>query len=164
MFSRCSACNQTWCAGKSAVIWTILPIKASISSDFPASHVGLAKGMTGQEGLQQTYKSRGIHGFPLEMNHTCKIFRTYSPPARWGLLDFNIALRIFFFFFSSSSAPLLLASSWWQLDLNCQLPPAPDPSGRRWTSTTISQYQWAPLDLNRGPPEPSAHCWTSTAR
>ena len=78
----------------------------------------------------------------------------FSPPARWGLLDFNIALRAFFLLFSSSPSRLLASS------------PAPDRSGRCWTSiasarsqwasTTVSRYhswvQWAPLDLNRGLP------------
>ena len=89
-------------------------------------------------------------------------WRCFSPPARWWLLDFNIALRNF-----SSPPPrpprllLLLTSSWSQwalLDLNCQLTPAQIPVGG--TSTTISvgnaepqlgtsRAQWAPLDLNR---------------
>ena len=73
-----------------------------------------------------------------------------SPLARWGLLDFNIALRAFSSpLFSSllsslrlssllfSSPPRLLASSW---------------------------SQWAPLDHNRGSPKLSGHCWTSTSR
>ena len=87
----------------------------------------------------------------------------FSPPARWGLLDFKIALRAFL----RRLLLLLLASS-----PPCQLLiavgtagpqlPVPDPSGRRWTSTTISRYQWALLDLNRGPLESSGHRWTAT--
>ena len=94
----------------------------------------------------------------------------FSPPtARWGLLDFKIALRAFFF----SSAPRLLAVG----TAGPQLP-ASDLSGHCWTSTRglsspvgtagpqpgTSRVQWAPLDLNRGPPRRSGHCWTSTAR
>ena len=51
------------------------------------------------------------------------------------VVRFNIALRNFSSSFSSS-------------------PP-------RWTPTTISQYQWAPLDLNHKPGT-SRHRWTST--
>ena len=47
---------------------------------------------------------------------------SYCPPARWGLLDFKIALRAFL---------------------------------RRLRLLASSRSQWAPLDLNRGPPEPS---------
>ena len=88
-----------------------------------------------------------------------------SPPARWGLLEFKIALRAFFFF--CSSPPCSSWSQWALLDLNCQIPPAPDPSGRRWTSTTISRYQRALLDLNQvsslwALTEVSGHRWTST--
>ena len=115
--------------------------------------------------------------FILKHLKTCwnilKHFTCISPPARWGLLDFKIALRAFSS--SSSSPPRLLASSWSQwalLDLNCQLPipvsaagpqqPSPDISGHCWTSTRdlsspegtagpqpgTSRAQWAPLDLN----------------
>ena len=57
----------------------------------------------------------------------------FPPPARWGLLDFKIALLASFFL--SSSPPRLLASSWSQRAL---------------------------LDLNQGPLESSGHRWTST--
>ena len=84
-------------------------------------------------------------------------FFTCSPPARWGLLDFKIALYASsFFFFFSSSPPRLLASS-----PPCQLLiavgtagpqlPAPNPSGRRWTWTYQQQS-----------PDTSGQCWTST--
>ena len=99
------------------------------------------------------FKITFCHSFwnPLSVNFT------FPPPAR--LLDFNIALRASFTFFFSSSPPrqLLIAVG----TAGPQLP-APDPSGRRLTSTTISRYQWALLDLNRGPLESSGHRWTST--
>ena len=64
-----------------------------------------------------------------------------APSARWGFLDFKIALRP-----PSPSPPRLLASSWSQwalLDLNCQLE--------------------IPVNTaNRGPLEPSGHPLTST--
>ena len=69
-----------------------------------------------------------------------------SPPARWGLLDFKIALRAFS---SSSSSPprqLLIAVGTAGLQL-----PAPDPDS---------------LVGAAGPQQPSpdssGHCWTST--
>ena len=40
--------------------------------------------------------------------------------------------------------------------------PAADLSGHGWTSTARFRAQWAPLDLNQGPSEPSGHHWTST--
>ena len=40
--------------------------------------------------------------------------------------------------------------------------PASDLSGHGWTSTARFGAQWAPLDLNQGPSEPSGHRWTST--
>ena len=90
--------------------------------------------------------------------------RIFSPPAKWGLLDFKIAFRASFF---SSSPPRLFAYSLprqLMIAVGTAGPqlPAPDPSGRRCTSTTIFRYQWALLGLNRGPLESRGHRWTST--
>ena len=72
-------------------------------------------------------------------------FSIFSPPARWELLDFKIALRPFLrrlllLLLASSSPPQLLIAVG---TAGPQLP-APDPTGHRWT------------------PEPSGHWWTST--
>ena len=108
----------------------------------------------------------------------------FSPPAR-RLLDFKIALCAFSSFSSSPPCQLLIAVG----TAGPQLPaPASSRSQwRRWTSTTISRYQWAlpgPLESSGHawtstgdlpspvgtagpqpePPEPSGHCWTSTTR
>ena len=40
--------------------------------------------------------------------------------------------------------------------------PASDLSGHGWTSTARFRAQWAPLDLNHKPSEPSGQRWTST--
>ena len=72
-----------------------------------------------------------------------------SPPARWGLLDFKIALRAFL----RRLLLLLLASSPPRQLLIAVGTAGPQPG--------TSRVQWAPLDLNPGPPEPSGHRWTS---
>ena len=95
----------------------------------------------------------------------------YSPPARWGLLDFIsviLLLRLL-------TRRLLLAV---QIPVGTAGPPprAPDLSGHCRTSTASSRSQWALPDLNRelqiavgttGPqpraPDRSGHCRTSTA-
>ena len=70
----------------------------------------------------------------------------YSPPARWGLLDFIRAvllrLRILLLLV------LLLAV---QIPVGTAGPPprAPDPSGHCRTSTASCRSQWALPDLNR---------------
>ena len=75
--------------------------------------------------------------------------RCFSRPARWGLWDFNIALRAF-------SSPLFSS------------PPSSPPRqlpisvGTAGPQPGTSRAQWAPLDLNRGPLESSQHRWTST--
>ena len=104
-----------------------------------------------------------------------------SPPARWGLLDFNRALlllrllRIFLCLLRLLTRRLLLAV---QIPVGTAGPPprAPDPSGHCRTSTASCRSQWALPDLNRdfqvaegtaGPqprlPDRSGHCRTSTA-
>ena len=104
---------------------------------------------------------------------------SYSPPARWGLLDFITAVP------APSPPPSPRPPSPppplpplprplppCQLFTLRQLPravgtagpqlPASDLSGHGWTSTARFWAQWAMLDLNQGPSEPSGHCWTST--
>ena len=105
------------------------------------------------------------------------VFLIFSPPRRWGLLEFITAVLLLLLLLllllanplrqlphqssSPSFSPILFASFWSQwalLDLNCQLriavgipgpqPPA-YPSGHPWTSTASVVSQWAPLDLNR---------------
>ena len=101
----------------------------------------------------------------------------FSPPRRWGLLDFITAVLLLLLLFlllanplrqlprqssSPSFSPILFASFW--------------RSGHCWTSTASFGSQWASLDLNRqriipvgipGPQPPasypSGHPWTSTA-
>ena len=105
---------------------------------------------------------------------------SYSPPARWGLLDFIRAVLLLLLLH------LLLGSQWAQPDPHRELqipvgtagppPRAPDPSGHCRTSTASSRSLWALPDLNRdfqvavgtaGPqprlPDRSGHCRTSTA-
>ena len=98
----------------------------------------------------------------------------FSPPARWGLLDFNRALLLLRLL-RLLTCRLLLAV---QIPVGTAGPPprAPDPSGHCRTSTASCRSQWALPDLNRdfqvavgtaGPqpraPDPSGHCRTSTA-
>ena len=106
----------------------------------------------------------------------------FSPPARWGLLDFMLVARLllpspsFFLLLAGPHLPALdrseprrtsSASSWSQWaspDLICQLSiavvlagphlPALGPSGPRRTSSASSWSQWASPDL---------HCQLSTA-
>ena len=80
-----------------------------------------------------------------------------SPPARWGLLDFKIALRVPPP--PSPSPPRLPASSpapwsqWAELDLNCDLPISvgtgdlSSPVDTAGPQPRTSRAQWAPLDL-----------------
>ena len=110
----------------------------------------------------------------------CKL--NFSPPARWGLLDFIRAVLLL----RLLTRRLLLAVQWAQPDLHRELqipvgtagppPRAPDPSGHCRTSTATSRSQWGVPDLNRdfqmavgsaGPqprlPDGSGECRTSTA-
>ena len=103
----------------------------------------------------------------------------FSPPARWGLLDFIRAvllllrLRILSSISSASSSPPPHPPP-----LSPPPPPprSPDPSGHSRTSTASARSQWALPDLHRelkipvgtaGPqprlPGRSGHCRTSTA-
>ena len=101
-----------------------------------------------------------------------------SPPARWGLLDFNRALLLLLrllCLLRLLTRRLLLAV---QIPVGTAGPPprAPDPSGHCRTSTASCRSQWALADLNRdfqvavgtAGPQPrlldrSGHCRTSTA-
>ena len=99
----------------------------------------------------------------------------FSPPARWGLLDFIRAVLLLLLRLRILLLRLLLAV---QIPVGTAGPPprAPDPSGHCRTSTASCRSQWALPDLNRdfqvavctaGPqprlPDRSGHCWTSTA-
>ena len=102
-------------------------------------------------------------------NPVFKKCHSFSPPARWGLLDFIRAVLLLL------TRRLLLAV---QIPVGTAGPPprATDPNGRCRTSTASSRSQWALPDLNRdfqvavgtaGPqprlPGRSGHCRTSTA-
>ena len=116
-----------------------------------------------------------------------KMMFVFSPPARWGLLDFIRAvlllllrlrlLRLHLRLLRLLTRRLLLAV---QIPVGTAGPPprAPDPSGHCRTSTASCRSQWALPDLNRdfqvavavgtaGPqprlPDRSGHCRTSTA-
>ena len=105
---------------------------------------------------------------------------SFSPPARWGLLDFIRAVLLLrllrlLCLLRLLTRRLLLAV---QIPVGTAGPPprAPDPSGHCRTSTVSCRSQWALPDLNRdfqvavgtaGPqprlPDRSGHCRTSTA-
>ena len=92
------------------------------------------------------------------------MFHSFSPPARWGLLDFlrvvlllllllllllhHLCLHFHVHFRLANSSP---SSS-----------PTSARSGHCWTSTARVWAHCAPLDLNLGPSELSEHRWTST--
>ena len=105
-----------------------------------------------------------------EFGQVCCFF---SPPARWGLLDFIRAVLLLLL--RLLTRRLLLAV---QIPVGTARPPprAPDPSGHCRTSTASCRSQRALPDLNRdfqvavgtaGPqpqlPDRSGHCRTSTA-
>ena len=93
------------------------------------------------------------HGYFFTGSNLCQmacwdisIEHIFSPPARWGLLDFNIALRdarlrllsrLLLFLFSSSPPHQLLIA----VGTAGPQPPPPDPSAHSWNSTA-----WALLD------------------
>ena len=95
----------------------------------------------------------------------------YSPPAKWGLLDFIRAVLLLRLRILRLHPRLLLA-----VQIPVGTGRTPDPSGHCRTSTATSRSQWALPDLNRdfqvavgtaGPrpwaSDPSGHCRTSTA-
>ena len=118
--------------------------------------------------------------FTIFYNMLQLIFLWFSPPARWGLLDFITAVPAPPPPPSPPPSPppplppLPRPLPPCQLFALRQLPramgtagpqlPASDLSGHGWTSTARFWAQWAPLDLNQGPSEPSGHRWTSAAR
>ena len=83
----------------------------------------------------------------------------FSPPVRWGLLDFMYAVLLLFFFFlfvlffllfaSSSSSSQTSSPSSSPDVARCQHGP-PDCSGQRRTSIASSRLQWAAPALNSG--------------
>ena len=100
----------------------------------------------------------------------------YSPPARWGLLDFIRAVLLLRLRLLHLLRLLLHREL--QIPVGTAGPPprAPDASGHCRTSTASSRSQWALPDLHRelqipvgtaGPqprlPDRSGHCRTSTA-
>ena len=95
------------------------------------------------------------------------IYSLFSPPARWGLLDFIRVVLLLLLLL------LLLLVLLHRLCLHFHVhfrlansSPSSSPtsarSGHCWTSTARVWAHWAPLDLNLGPPELSEHRWTST--
>ena len=121
-----------------------------------------------------------------EISYIC-----FSPPARWGLLDFSRAVLLILHLLHLLLRLLLFLLLQFLLDHVCinfhvhfrlaNSSPISSPtsarSGHCWTSTAGFRSEWARLDLNRqvlsavgtaGPQPPgserSGHCWTSTAR
>ena len=97
------------------------------------------------------------------------MYTVFSPPARWGLLDFIRAVLP-----PPPPPPLRQLPS--SVGTAGPQPPTSGLSGHRWTSIASCRSEWAPLDLNRqrpiwvgtaGPQPPasdlSGHRWTSTA-
>ena len=116
-------------------------------------------------------------------------FMIYSPPARWGLLDFIRAharhfllLRLLLLPPPPRLAVLLVAKLFADFQAQCALLDLNRGSSQlsvhRWTSTCelpssvctagpqpgTCPAQCAPLDLNLGPAQLSVHRWTSTVR
>ena len=106
------------------------------------------------------------------------MYFTYSPPARWGLLDFIRAVLLLLLRLRIRLLHLLRLLLAVQIPVGTAGPPprAPDPSGHCRTSTASARSQWALPDLHRelqipvgtaGPqprlPGCSGHCRTSTA-
>ena len=79
----------------------------------------------------------------------------FSPPARWGLLDFIRSC-------SPPPPPSPLPSPVFPRPCPHQLPPALPPCQLFDKLFANFQAQCALLDLNLGPSQLSAHCWTST--
>ena len=123
-------------------------------------------------------KSLGLRNIAWMCSELCNDL-CFSPPARWGLLDFIRAVLLLLLrllcLLRLLARRLLLAV---QIPVGTAGPPprAPDPSGHCRTSTASCRSQWALPDLNRdfqvavgtaGPqpraPDPSGHCRTSTA-
>ena len=118
-----------------------------------------------------------INHLPFWLPHRMTDLSSFSPPARWELLNFKIALRASSFLFFSSSPPRLLASSpgrwsqWALLDLNCQLPipvgaagpqqPSPDICVHGWTSTANLS---SPAGTAGTQPGTSRAEWAGTSR
>ena len=130
------------------------------------------------------------------INITCPpfIWSCFSPPARWGLLDFIrvvvlLFLAILLLLLASPPPRLFLQFLLDHVCINFHLnfrlanslpssSPTSQLSAHRWTSTWelpssvctagpqpgTFPAQCAPLDLNLGPSQLSVHRWTSTAR
>ena len=102
----------------------------------------------------------------------------FSPPARWGLLDFITVVLLLRLLLLLILHLLLLLLPLLQLLLHhlcihshvhfrlANSSPSSSPtsarSGHCWTSTARVWTHWTPLDLNLGPSELSEHRWTST--
>ena len=90
------------------------------------------------------------------------VWNIFSPPARWGLLDFIrvvlllLLLLLLHHLCIHSHVHFRLANS------SPSSSPTSARSGHCWTSTARVWAHWAPLDLNLGPSELSEHRWTST--
>ena len=104
--------------------------------------------------------------FKLPFRARCYLgtIRPFSPPTRWGLLDFiRVVLLLLLLLF------LLLRHLCLHFHVHFRLAnssPSSSPSSARsghcWTSTARVWAHWAPLDVNLGPSELSEHRWTST--
>ena len=122
------------------------------------------------------------HGFeggeqtePWDLSSIWPLLNVFSPPARWGLLDFiTVVLLLRRLLLLILHLLLLLPLPLLQLLLHhlcihshvhfrlANSSPTSARSGHCWTSTARVWAHWAPLDLNLGPSELSEHRWTST--
>ena len=108
--------------------------------------------------------------------------KAFSPPAKWGLLDFItvvLLLRLLLLpllqllhhlcilshvhFRLANSSPALRQLPHVVGTAGPQLQGS-ERTGHRGPQPGTVRAQWAPLDLNLGPSELSEHRWTSTAR
>ena len=95
-----------------------------------------------------------LHGVCTQLSAGCLANKTlsFSPPARWGLLDFiTAACRPLpsASFASVSSSHLLLFAAQIPVGTAGLHPRAPDPSGHCRTSSASSRSQWALPDFSR---------------
>ena len=122
-------------------------------------------------------------GSPLGVLVNHGFYICFSPPARWGLLDFiravvlllllrlllqflldHVCINFHLHFRLANSSPSSSPTS--ELSAHCWTSTWDLPSSVRTAGPQPGTFpaQCAPLDLNLGPSQLSAHRWTSTAR
>ena len=113
--------------------------------------------------------------FCLSANLKTKLFcetSYFSPPARWGLLDFIRAVLLILLLQFLLDHVCINSRVHFRLANSSPISsPTSARSGHRWTSTAGFRSECARLDLNRqvpsaldlnqGPSDPSGHRWTS---